>query len=266
MRIALCQFTAGTDKAANLRGILDRVDEAASQQVDLLIFPEYVMYMSDESSAAIRDQAESLDGPFVTALRNAAQRHAMHLICNVFESSHESRPFNTSVVIDDSGELIGSYRKAHLYDAFAYRESANVRAASHPEPLVLAIHGFKVGVMICYDLRFPEWARANVDRGADLLVYSAGWPPGPRKEDHWTTMLRSRAIENTSYVAGVVQGPPLAIGTTLLVDPLGGIEGELTNEDGLLIRDISPERVRRVRELNPSLQNRLPEGALSTPD
>lgn len=257
MRIALCQFTAGIDKAENLEGLLGRIEEAASQNADLIVFPEYAMYMPEESTPEIRDQAEPLDGPFVTALAEAAKRHGMHVICNVFERSDESRPFNTSVVLDDEGMLIGSYRKVHLYDAFNYRESTNLKESDKPVPLVLPIHGFNVGVLICYDLRFPEWARAYIDQGADLLVYSSGWPIGPRKDDHWNTMIRSRAIENTSYVAGVVQGPPLAIGSTILVDPFGGVDGELTNEDGLLVRDISPERVRRVRELNPSLENRV---------
>lgn len=215
------------------------------------------MYMPAESSLAIREQAEPLDGPFVTAVSEAARRHRLHVICNVFECSEQDRPYNTSVVIDDEGALIGSYRKVHLYDAFNYQESANLAPSDEPRPLVLPIHGFQVGVLICYDVRFPEWARAYIDEGANLLVYSAGWPVGPRKDDHWNTMIRSRAIENTSYVAGVVQGPPLAIGSTILVDPLGGIEGELTNEDGLIVRDISPERVERVRELNPSLKNRV---------
>ncbi|MGI8393128.1 carbon-nitrogen hydrolase family protein [Leucobacter sp. W1038] len=257
MRIALCQFTAGTDKADNLARILAWVREAASQQAELLILPEYAMYMPEESTPAIREAAENLDGEFVTALRDAAREHGIAIICNVFETSHESRPFNTSVVIDSAGEVIGTYRKVHLYDAFGYQESANLLASDAPDPLVVQIGGFNVGVLICYDLRFPEWARAYIDRGADLLVYSAGWPPGPRKEDHWKTMLRSRAIENTSYVAGVVQGPPLATGGSMLIDPMGGITGELTLEDGLIVRDISADHVTRVRRLNPSLANRV---------
>lgn len=257
VKIALCQFTAGKDKAENLVRILGWIEEAANGGADLVIFPEYAMFMSEESTPEIRAQAEPLDGGFVTALTEAAKERGVYVICNVFEESDEDRPFNTSVVIDDSGALLGSYRKVHLYDAFHYEESANLLKSDSRDPLVVPIHGFNVGIMICYDLRFPEWARAYIDQGADLLVYSSGWPPGPRKEDHWTTMLRSRAIENTSYVAGVVQGPPLAIGTTLLVDPFGGIDGELTNEDGLLIREIFPERVQRVRELNPSLKNRV---------
>lgn len=161
------------------------------------------------------------------------------------------------MAIDATGEVVGTYRKVHLYDAFGYQESTNLLASDTPEPLVVQIGVFNVGVLICYDLRFPEWARAYIDRGAGLLVYSAGWPPGPRKEDHWKTMLRSRAIENTSYVAGLVQGPPLTTGGSMLIDPMGGITGELTVEDGLIVRDISPDHVTRVRELNPSLANRV---------
>ncbi len=257
MRISLCQFTAGTNKAENLARIIEWVRVAAAQEAELLILPEYAMFMPPESTPAIREVAEPLDGDFVSALREAAAEHRIAIICNIFETSHESRPFNTSVAIDATGEVLGRYRKVHLYDAFGYQESANLLAADSPKPLVVSIGGFNVGVLICYDLRFPEWARAYIDHGADLLVYSAGWPPGPRKEDHWKTMLRSRAIENTCYVAGVVQGPPLATGGSILIDPMGGITGELTNEDNLILRDISPDHVKRVRELNPSLANRV---------
>lgn len=257
MKIALCQFTSGLDKAANLAAVLDWTHRASDGGADLIVLPEYVMYHANGSETPMDGIAEPLDGPFVSALAEVAAQRGIWVICNVFEESDDHRPFNTSIVLDRTGRLVGSYRKAHLYDAFGFAESDYIRPTDSPCPLVVSIEGFSVGVLICYDLRFPEFARANVDAGADLLVYSAGWPIGPRKDDHWNVMLRSRAIENTCFVAGVVQGPPLATGGTLLVDPMGAIEGELADEDGLIVRNIDPARVSRVRSVNPSLTHRV---------
>lgn len=257
MKLALAQFTAGVDKAKNLEGIIHWIKAAAAQNVELIMFPEYAMYSPDESTPQIREEAEPLDGPFVSAIQAEAKKHNIHVVCNFFETSDSSRPYNTSFAIDNQGEIMGTYRKVHMYNAFGYSESDNLRASDDPQPLIITVGDINVGVLICYDLRFPEWARAYIDRGADLLLYSAGWPVGPRKEDHWKTMLRSRAIENTAYVAGVVQGPPIAIGGTILVDPMGHIEGELSDQDGLIIREISKSRVEHIRRVNPSLQNRV---------
>lgn len=258
MRIALCQFSAGQDKSDNLDRIRHWIEAAAGEQADFIAFPEYAMFMPQPGEAGLLgEHAESLDGEFVSSLSRYAKENSIAVLCNVFERRENELPFNTSVVLDRRGDLLGRYRKAHLYDAFGYRESADLTAPTSPKPLVVSIEGFEVGVLICYDLRFPEWARLYVDQGADVLIYSAGWPPGPRKDDHWNVMLRSRAIENTCYVAGVVQGPPLATGGTLLIDPMGGVEGELTDEDGLILRNISLDRVSHVRTLNPSLKNRV---------
>src|SRR5699024_7040716 len=126
------------------------------------------MYTSLEPSLEILEQAETLDGEFVTALRKTARDNSIYVVSNVFELSGTDRPFNTSVVITDEGELHGFYRKVHMYDAFNYCESEHLSESDDPQPLIFSLGGFNIGVQICYDLRFPEWARTYVDQGANV--------------------------------------------------------------------------------------------------
>src|SRR5690606_29802910 len=112
------------------------------------------------------------------------------------------------------------------------------------------------GQLTCYDLRFPELSRSLVDRGADLLVLPAAWVRGPLKEMHWSTLVRARAIENTCYVAASAQTGATCSGNSMVVDPQGVVVGSLGEQEGVFTVDIDTQRVRDVREINPSLTNR----------
>jgi deaminated glutathione amidase len=136
--------------------------------------------------------------------------------------------YNTAVAFDGAGELVASYRKLHLFDAFGHRESEEVAPGSAPVLVTLA--GMRTGLEICYDVRFGELSRALAVAGADLLVLPAAWAAGPLKEEHWLTLVRARAIENTVWVAAAGQVPDpdepptraaTGIGRSILVDPLG---------------------------------------------
>jgi predicted amidohydrolase len=153
------------------------------------------------------------------------------------------------------GGAHADYRKIHLYDSFGYRES-DVLAPGPWEPLTVEIGGTTVGVMTCYDLRFPELARALVDRGAEVLVIPAAWVAGPRKVDHWTTLLRARAIENTVFVVGVGQPGPRYTGHSMVVGPLGDVLVEAGEEAATLRAVLDLASVAEARRTNPSLANR----------
>ena len=126
----------------------------------------------------------------------------------------------------DRDGLRASYRKIHLYDSFGYQESARL-VAGPVEPVLVDVDGFRVGLMTCYDLRFPELARELVSRGAELLVVPAAWVAGPLKVDHWRTLARARAIENTVFVAAVGQPGPRYTGHSMVVGPAGEVVAEL---------------------------------------
>jgi predicted amidohydrolase len=107
-----------------------------------------------------------------------------------------------------------------------------------------------------YDIRIPEITRQLVDNGAEVILLPTAWTAGTRKEDHWMTLVRARAIENTAYVIGADQAPPNGTGGSVVIDPMGVVVAELGEGPGVLLADVKPERVRAVRERNPSLQHR----------
>jgi predicted amidohydrolase len=111
--------------------------------------------------------------------------------------------------------------------------------------------------MTCYDLRFPEFARNLVDADAQVLLVPAAWVRGPLKEDHWATLLRARAIENTCYVLAAGQCGRRYIGCSMVIDPMGVMVAALGEESGLVVADVDAARVATVRRTNPSLLNRL---------
>ncbi|KRC53127.1 MULTISPECIES: carbon-nitrogen hydrolase family protein [unclassified Nocardioides] len=256
LRIALVQAAAALEPAVN-RAALTELVAAAGPDTDLVVLPEAFARDFGEAGSDVSPYAEPLDGPFATAAATAAAEAGTTVVAGMFEEGPvPGRPWNTLVA---RGASEASYRKVHLYDSFGYRESD--RLSPGPlEPVVLDVAGWQVGLMTCYDLRFPELARALVDRGAELLVVPAAWVAGPRKVDHWRTLLTARAIENTVYVAAVGQPAPRYCGHSMVVDPFG----DVLVEAGPGAPDV-PEVIRatasrvtldEARRVNPSLVNR----------
>jgi predicted amidohydrolase len=258
MRVALCQIPVGDDPKENLQRIRDAL--AATGDADLAVFPEAAQVRFGNDLPAI---AEPLDGPFVTALRETAREHGTALIAGVFEPADGGRVYNTSVAIDASGELIGSYRKIHLFDAYAFRESEVV--APGGDPVVVELAGTRIGLVTCYDVRFPELFRALVDQGAEVIVIIAAWAQGVFKEEHWTTLVRARAIENTTWTVAVDKAPDTSsppsggrtgVGRSLLVDPMGVVHADLGPFPAVRVAAIDLDVTARVREILPSLSHR----------
>ncbi len=222
--------------------------------LDLVVLPEASMHdfgSADHDLAAI---AESLDGPFVQLIAAEARRLGATVVAGMFERT-DDLPFNTLIVVGPDGALRQTYRKIHLYDSFGYKESDRLRAGDLT-PVVLDIAGTPTGLMTCYDLRFPEHARALVDAGAEAVVLPAAWVAGDLKLDHWRTLLAARAIENTVYVAAAAQGGDRYTGHSLVVDPWGSIVGEADLAPDIIRATLDSEVLSRAREINPSLANR----------
>jgi predicted amidohydrolase len=249
LRVALVQEASALEPSANRA----RLAELTPGDTDLVVFPEAFARDFGEAGSDVSGYAEQLDGDFDRELgRVAAERHTT-VIAGMFETGPDpERPFNTLLV---RGATSAAYRKMHLYDSFGYRESGRLTAGPL-EPLVLDLAGWKVGVMTCYDLRFPELARALVDRGAELLVVPAAWVAGPRKVDHWRTLVRARAIENTVFVAGAAQPGPRYTGHSMVVDPLGDVLAEADEGAAQLSATLHRSALDEARRTNPSLANR----------
>lgn len=256
MRIAICQLASTPDKAANLEDITRITAQAAEAGAELVVFPEYAMHYIRSMGPDFVAGGEALDGPFVNALTKLARQHGVTIVAGMSEAIEGvDRVYNTLVSVTGDG-LTARYHKAHLYDAFGFKESDFMRPGELSGPATFTVGGLTVGMLTCYDLRFPEAARQHADAGVDLLLYPAAWVPGDRKVDHWVTLARARAIENTFFVAGVGQAPGAGVGHSLVVDPAGDVLTELGEEVGLVVVDIDPLRVTSVRDANPSLTNR----------
>lgn len=249
LRVALIQQASGLEPDAN-RAALDRL---APRDADLVVFPEAFARDFGEAGSDVSAYAEPLDGPFATEVARVAEDRGATVVAGMFEPGADAeRPFNTLVA---RGGAATAYRKIHLYDSFGYRESDRL-SAGPPEPVVFDLQGFGVGLMTCYDLRFPELARALVDAGAEVLVVPAAWVAGPHKVDHWRTLVRARAIENTVFVVAVGQPGPRYSGHSLVVDPLGEVLAEAGDGSDVVTAVLEHTTLERVRRTNPSLANR----------
>ncbi len=249
LRVALVQHAASLDPAENRTAVAALTPDGT----DLVVFPEAFQRDFGEPGSDLAPYAETVDGPFAEAVASAAKEHDTTVVAGMFEGSEDpARPFNTLVV---RGEADAEYRKIHLYDSFGFRESDRV-SPGEPELVVVDVRGFRVGLMTCYDLRFPELARRVVDAGAEVLVVPAAWVSGERKADHWRTLVRARAIENTVYVLAVGQPAGRYTGHSLVVDPLGDVLAEAGPGPTVLRADLTRDGLDRARRTNPSLANR----------
>jgi predicted amidohydrolase len=260
MRVALCQIPVSSRPAVNAERVRSALARAADGGADLAVFPEatQIRFGSD-----LRAAAEPLDGPFCAGLAGAAKQAGVALVAGVFEPAPDGRVYNTAVAYDGAGELVASYRKLHLFDAFGHRESDLV--APGPAPVICTLAGVRTGLEICYDVRFGELSRALAAGGASLLVLPAAWAAGLFKEEHWVTLVRARAIENTVWVAAVGQVPDpdepptraaTGIGRSMLVDPLGVVRADLGPGPGVAVAEVDEGLIAAVRSSLPSLGNR----------
>lgn len=257
MRIAVGQTAGSPEKSANLEAIAALTGRASADGADLIAFPEYAMFKQAVRDDQFLDEAESLDGAFANSIRGLAREHGIAIVVGMHEAiPGERRAYNTLLLVDRTGADVGAYRKLHLYDAFGGSESTWVRPGEMDQQLVFEIGGLRMGTMTCYDLRFPEMARALVDAGAEVILIPSAWTPGPRKEDHWSTLVRARAIENVSYVIAPGMAPPQCTGGSLIVDPMGVMLAEVGEEVGIGIAECTPGRVAAVRAHNPALEHR----------
>ncbi|GAA1492157.1 carbon-nitrogen hydrolase family protein [Curtobacterium herbarum] len=257
LTIAAAQFAPVDDTAANLRTVADAARTAAEQGAQLLVTPEYTSYFTADIDDRFVAAAQPLDGHFVTGLRRIARSTGIALVVGVAETGETSERFrNTLVAIGADGAVLTAYRKVHLYDAFGSRESDRIEAGDPAQLPVVEVEGVRVGLETCYDLRFPEVTRrlAATEHGAaDVVVLPAEWVRGPGKEHHWRTLLTARAIENTVWVVGVGQAPPVGIGGSVALDPTGTAVAALGAEPGLLVTTVDTAVTERVRAVNPSL-------------
>jgi predicted amidohydrolase len=258
VRIALGQLISSPKKEETLASARRAIREARRGDADLLLLPEVYMAFLDRSPGVTRASvAEPLDGPYVAALGAEARAHGLYVGCGLWETApgERVRAFNTTVLIAPDGSPALVYRKTHLYDAFGYRESDYVVPGDEPPGTVRTPLG-ALGLLVCYELRFPELTRALALDGAEVVLLPAAWVAGPRKEAHWETLIQARAIENTVFVAAADQAGNIYVGGSRIVDPMGIAIAAAGATPGLVFGDVDLERIRQVRETLPLLAQR----------
>lgn len=263
MRVAVCQINARDDRAANVKTALELLRRAAEAGADLAVLPEYTDYLGHPSG---EPDPEPVDGPYAAQFADAARELGIWIHAGSF---HERGPddhhtYNTSLVFNKRGELAATYRKIHLYDVsipgrVEVKESARVAAGS--DLVAVDIDGVRMGLSICYDLRFPELYRSLVvAHEASVLVVPAAFMMHTGR-DHWEVLLRARAIENQCYVVAAGQigshdPHRTCFGRSMVIDPWGTVVAQAPDVVGVTIADIDLDRVASIRRELPSLANR----------
>lgn len=264
IRTALCQNKITNDKNETLLAAIKMVDTAAKDGAQLVILPE--MFTTPYTNKSMRLNKEPTYGPTATALSDCAARNGIYLIGGSFPEENEARLFNTCLIFDPLGNHIGTHRKAHLFDIdvegkVTFKESDTFSAGN--DVCVVNTKFGKIGIGICFDIRFPEYFRKLALSGCKILAVPASFARETGKA-HWMLSLRMRAVDNQCYMLGVspavnVELPYRAYGHTAAVDPWGVILGELQEKPDTLTVEIETQLADKIRNEFPLLKARRPE-------
>ncbi len=254
MKVALGQFAVSKNWQDNADICVKLIRQAHEAGADLLVLPEGILARDITDPDIVLKTAQPLDGPFMAQLLAESRKSNLTIMMCVHVPTGGQRVFNNLVTIR-GGEVISQYLKLHLYDAFAAKESTNVQPGVIV-PELIEVAGLKLGLMTCYDLRFPELARRHAVDGADVLILPAAWVKGPGKEAHWEVLVTARALENTCYLVAVGECGERNIGASMVVDPLGVAVVRAGEAPALIFAEIEPERISHARSVLPVLANR----------
>ncbi len=265
--VAVIQMCSGDDPAANLRRAAALLRNAADRGAALAVLPENFALMSRDAERMRAKHAEEPgSGPWQDFAAEQAQRLGMWIVAGTIpmRSEEPKRPGSACCLFDGSGAMVARYDKMHLFDvsvpgrAESYRESANTTPGR--EPVVADTPFGRVGLVVCYDLRFPELFRAMSQRGAEIIAFPAAFTRATG-EAHWHVLLRARAVENLCYVLASAQygshpGGRETYGHSMLVEPWGKVVAERNEGDGVLCHEVALDALERLRAGFPALNHR----------
>jgi len=263
---AALQLTSGSDPETNLAAAEEQIELAARRGADLVGLPENFAFMGDDQRRL--ELAPALAEQCSRFLVTMARRYQVTLLGGGFPvPAGETLTYNRAELVGTEGQLLARYDKIHLFDVdipdgITYRESATVKPG-HDLPPVVDVPGLcRIGLSICYDVRFPELYRHLAGAGAELLMVPAAFTAYTGK-DHWQVLLQARAIENTAYVVapaqtGVHYGRRQTHGHALVIDPWGTVLADAGLAPGLAVGPVDGGHGERVRAQMPSLQHRRP--------
>ncbi len=261
-RIAAVQMASGPRVEANLREAARLIEIAVQQGARLVALPEYfgIMGMKDTDKVAVREEYGS--GPIQEFLARAARSHGVWIVGGSVPlvAASSDKVLNTSLVYDDHGNCVARYDKIHLFGFEMGREKySEERTIEHGKKVVAFDSPFgRIGLSICYDLRFPELYRAMGE--VDLILVPSAFTETTGKA-HWETLIRARAIENLAYVLAPAQGGyhvngRETHGDSMIVDPWGVVLDRLPRGSGVVVAGMNRAHIQRLRQSLPALQHR----------
>lgn len=263
MLVSAVQLNSNQDKQENLQKAVRYIEEAAQSGSKFIVFPEYMNYISSKKEAL--EHAEMIPGPTTDLLAKKAKELNVFIHCgSMLERLDNEKAYNTSVLINDQGEIIAKYRKMHLFDidvegVVTYKESDLIEPGNDVVMAETSIGN--IGLSICYDLRFPELFRKLMLKGSEILVVPAAFNLGTGIH-HWETLLKARAIENQCYLIapgqiGSYEGNS-TFGSSMIIDPWGIVIARASDREGLITAEVDREYIAKLRSQLPCLKNRRP--------
>lgn len=266
VRIACLQTNSGNDFAANLATVSAMAREAAAGGARIIFSPEYALMM-DGSGRTMREKALEPDGaPALPALAALSRELGVwHLVGSLTLKSDDGRMFNRSLLLSPEGAAVATYDKIHMFDA-TLPSGTVIRESSAYRPGERAVTADtpwgRLGMTVCYDLRFPQLYRALAQRGAVMLAVPSSFQRETGKA-HWHTLLRARAIENACFVIAAAMcgdhpGKRMTYGHSLVVDPWGEVIADGGEAPGVVYADLDLSKVEAVRAMLPSLAHDRP--------
>lgn len=271
-KVSAIQLVSGTSVQANLDKAAELIAQAAAQGARLVVLPEYFCFLGRRDPEKLAFMETPGQGPIQSFLSEAARKHGIWLLGGTLplQSEDPDRIYNAMLVYDPQGTQVARYDKIHLFGfrkgEEAYDESISIRPGANG-PQVVETPAGRVGLSVCYDLRFPELYRAMGD--VSLIVVPAAFTYTTGSA-HWEILLRARAIENQCYVLAAAQGGKhengrRTWGHSMLIDPWGEVLQCLPEGEGVVLGDIDPARMNDIRLSLPALRHRVIGGAISTP-
>ncbi|TDO99879.1 carbon-nitrogen hydrolase family protein [Marinomonas balearica] len=271
MRIAGVQMTSTPDMMSNLNYVENAVQRVALQGADLVVLPENVLLFSGRQLKAVADDENKL--ALLDRISELAQQYELPILVGSHPKSYRydktlvsnNRVRQSSLLFSADGSEVARYDKIHLFDAAVSDKAGEYKESDYIEPgdlrtTVIDVKDVKVGLSICYDIRFPELFRQLSSKGADIIIVPAAFTYQTGKA-HWHALLRARAIENQCYVLGVNQcgwhtDSRQTYGHTQLIDPWGEVLAELGESPGEIVEALDLSVLRTVREKMPCLSHR----------
>jgi nitrilase len=261
-RVGVVQMVSGPSVADNLREATKLIEQAAGEGAQIIALPEYFPIMGLKDSDKVAAQEKYGSGPIQDFLREISARLKVWLVAGSIplESGNKAKVHNTSLLLSDAGETVARYDKIHLFefatDKEQYDESRTIEAGN--QVVMLDSPFGKLGLSICYDLRFPELYRAM--HGADMIFVPSAFTETTGRA-HWETLLRARAIENQCYIVAPAQGGKHASGrethgNSMLVDAWGAVVKRLDKGAAMFVAEVDLAALEKIRKNLPALSHR----------